>query len=1122
MSDLIDRFKNLPQGKKAQFIQNLLEKKNVLSTKGTIPVKEPGTPNVVTLAQEGLFFEWQADPDSPRYNGTGIIDISGPLDVSALEKSIQKVIERHEVLRSRYVLHEGTVLQDVQDDPYNPFRSHDLCDKTGEQKKRLFDELLEKEHLAPFDLEKGRLLRCLLIVKSQTEFSLVITMHHIIGDEQALDIFIRDLVAYYEEIVTGKKADHPECPIRFSDFSTWQRKQWTDEKIRENIVFWDEALTGDVSEVILPADTQKSVNPFAGEITGFSISPQIKSRLHEIAGGENTTVFTLLLAAYYIVLYLFSRQEDLIVTSPFSDRRWSETESLMGYMLTILLLRVRLRQDYTFRDFLGMVKNTVLEVLSHRDISPQKLSGILRKRMDFHKLIANNIAFNYIESADRKAYSINNLHISPARLYFKTAVSRLSFMLINGENGMEGLVRYTTEMYAPVFIETLITSYLAVLEIITTDISLTLKDISLALLKNSNRAVIEANNTARQWGDFKSMPDTLREQASRVPDNMALEFSGTGITYKELNEKVNGLCHRLSDLGVSKGDPVGIFLDRSFELCIAVLAVLRIGGVYFPLETSLPKKRLSFMINDVNPKIILTSGSLYSKLPEENTDTFACVENELKANPCGDDPGVSISPDNVAYIIYTSGSTGNPKGILVTHQNLFNYFNWLNTNFPLDGEASIILKTPLSFDVSIRELFWAFYSGARLVILPPGEHTDPFALADCIKSRNVRVCNFVPSMLKVFVDEGCLKACRNLQTILSGGEELVRELRDRILSEYGVKLYNFYGPAEATITSTYHMCKANEAGPVPIGKPLANVGIYILDKHFRQVPIGVNGEIYVSGAGLSRGYLNRPGLNEERFLNLTMEGQGEIRAYRTGDRGRYLPDGSIVYLGRMDSQIKVRGVRVELGEIESFLNSHESIEQAVVLHKKNTGGDNRLIAYFVPSKKNGGNTEKIVADARDFLPDYMVPSAWVPMTAFPLNDNGKIDRNALPEPKQQRQTAETGQTEPLTRIQDEIINIWKEVLKVDRVRLSDNFFDLGGHSLLLYRVRRSIEQKLQVEIGILELFEYPSVKTLAQYLAGKDDKEASLVLATEREVKGNRREMALKRKRHMQNKLGDA
>jgi amino acid adenylation domain-containing protein len=776
-----------------------------------------------------------------------------------------------------------------------------------------------------------------------------------------------------------------------------------------------------------------------------------------------------------------------------------ETEALIGFFVNTLVLRVEVEGRESFRELVRREREAALGAYGHQEVPFEKLVEELRPERDMSHTPLFQVMF-VLQNSEMPVVELAGLKLTPLEIPTTTVNFDLALAMEESEQGMFVAMHYNTDLFDAPTIARMLRHFQILLEGIAADPDRRLSSLPLLDADERRQVLGEWNDTKKDYAAAKRLHELFEAQAARTPDASALTFADEGLTYAELNRRANQLARYLRQLGVGADVPVGVCLERSLEMVVGLLGILKAGGAYVPLDPDYPVERLAFMLEDVRAPVVLTQSRLAHVLPEHGARVVQLdSEREAIAQQETDNLNVEVWEESLAYVIYTSGSTGRPKGAMNTHRGICNRLLWMQDEYGLSASDSVLQKTPYSFDVSVWEFFWPLITGARLVGARPGGHQDSGYLVRLVAEQRITTLHFVPSMLQVFLEEQDLESCDALTRVICSGEALSPQLQERFFARLGAGLYNLYGPTEAAVDVTHWTCVRGGARhrSVPIGRPIANTEIYILDAHLQPAPAGVPGELYIGGAGLARGYLNRPDLTAERFVANPF-GDAGTRLYRTGDRALFRSGGEIEYLGRTDYQVKIRGFRIELGEIEAALGAHAAVREAVVLAREDSPGDKRLVAYVVAETSAtsvAGSVDGLKSFLRERLPEYMIPSAFVSLEQFPLTPNGKIDRRALPAPEKGRAGVAAAQpyVAPRTPIEQELADIWAELLQIEKVGIYDNFFELGGHSLLLTQLASRIRKNLQVELPLRVLFDVPTVvemtTAIAEMQVGQEDSE---------------------------------
>jgi amino acid adenylation domain-containing protein len=965
----------------------------------------------LSFGQERLWFLDRLEPGSTAYNIPFALRLRGELNVEALERSLREVVRRHGTLRTTFAESGGVPFQVI--DPETRFE----LETAGGAPR-------------PFDLARGPLFRAVLTRISEDDWRLFVDMHHIVSDGWSMGILVRECAALYETFSQGRPSPLVEPPVQYADFAVWQRQRLQGEVLEAHVRRWREALEGAPALLELPTDRPR---PAVQSYRGASEPVAVRmATIRELAGREGATPFMVVLAAFEELLRRWSGQEDVLVGTPIANRTRAEVEDLIGLFVNTLVMR-RPKGPATFRELLAGVRSGALAAYTHQDLPFEKLV----EELGVERSLAHSPLFQVmlvLQNAPVTALSLAGLELSPVTVAADTV--KLDLLLSLSEDG-DGSLDFATDLFDRATAVRMLGNLRMLLEAATAEPGARLAD--LPLLTEAERAELAAwNRTVFEYPDV-CLHELIEAQVERTPNAVAVVFEGESLTYRELDERASALASRLP------ATLIGICAERSLEMVVGLVAILKVGGAYVPLDPSYPAERLAYMIEDSGVSVLLT-----------REDIAAGVGARFIAP--------RIGPDSLAYMIYTSGSTGRPKGALNSHRGIVNRLLWMQQEYGLTPEDRVLQKTPFSFDVSVWELFWPLIVGARLVVARPGGHQDPAYLVETIRREAITTLHFVPSMLQVFVEQPGVERCASLRKVMASGEALPADLAKRFFTRLpqGVELHNLYGPTEAAVDVTYHACHPGEER-VPIGRPVANTRIHILDPDGAQVPVGVAGELFIAGMQVGRGYLHRPDLTAERF----MPDENGARMYRTGDLARWLSNGEVEYLGRIDHQVKIRGFRIELGEIEARLCAHPEVREAVVLVREQS-----LVACVAPPAE---------ADLRSFLreslPEHMVPSAFVFLESMPVTPNGKADRKALALVEPDRR--ERAFTAPRTATEEILAGIWRDLLGVESVGVEDGFFDLGGHSLMAARLVSRIRDAFGVELPLRAVFEAPAMGDLA-------------------------------------------
>ncbi len=1032
----------------------------------------------MSFAQQRIWFMDQLSPGGFAYNITAGLRIEGPLDVAALERVLGEVIRRHEPLRTIFVAVDGQPVPVVQ--PAGVFRlpiidleSEPAARRESERRRRMIEE-----GRRPFDLGRGPLFRAVLYRLATTEHALQLTLHHIVADGWSLGVLADELTGLYSAYAIGT-AEPPPPSIRYADIVRRQRERLRGPAYEAQAAYWRERFTPPPPVLELPGDRPRPpVQTFDGAAETLEIPTALVEALTAFGRAQGVTLFMVMLAALDVLLHRYTGVDDIAVGTPFANRTDVTTERVIGLFANTLVLRTDLSGDPTVREVLRRVRDTTLGAFQSQDFPFERLVEMVQPVRDMSHspifqvmFLFQNIPFEPVELA--------GLTLSHLQIRTGSAKTDLALEVWETKSGLHVDLEYNTDLFDAETIRRLGGHFNRLLAEFMADPD---RPVSmLPLLSEDEWARVGTTWNATDVAIPESMAPALFESAAaRTPEAIAACFEEQNLTYRELNDRANRLARRLTGMGVGRETLVGVLVERSLDMLVAVLAVMKAGGAYVPLDPAYPRDRLEFMLTDGRIGTLITQSAATGRLALGADVRTVCVDRDA-APVAGESPANGAddpAPDDLAYVIYTSGSTGRPKGVQIPHRALANVLAGFRAIVEPDAHDVLVAVTTLSFDIAALELLLPLVSGGRVVIASREVAADPAKLMRLFSEAGATIVQATPATWRMLIEAGWQSA-PGLR-VLCGGEALPADLAVRLLAT-GAVVWNVYGPTETTIWSTAHRVE-DALGPIPIGRPIANTKVYVLDRHREPVPIGVPGELYIGGAGVARGYLARPELTAERFVPDRFAADPAARLYRTGDVVRYRADGAIEFLGRIDHQVKVRGFRIEPGEIESVLARHPAVAQAVVVAREDRPGDRYLAAYLRPV-----GATPVIAEMRAFLkeilPDYMVPSTFTTLANLPLTPNGKVDRKRLPEPEDHRAVSQAPFLAPRGRTEDAIAATWREVLRLERVGIDDNFFDLGGHSLLLVQVQAKLRAALGRDVPIVEMFQYPTIRTMAAHLS---------------------------------------
>jgi amino acid adenylation domain-containing protein len=1036
----------------------------------------------LSYAQQRLWLLAQLEPDSAAYNIPRALRLQGELDVPALRQTFNKILARHEVLRGSFDLVEGQPVQRIATHLEIDIPVVDLEELSANDREAEITRLVTAEAQRPFDLSRDAMLRTSLLRLGNQDHVLLLTMHHIVSDGWSLGILVKEMAAIYQAITEQKPVALPELAIQYADFARWQRDWLQGEVLEQQLSYWRQQLAGAPAVLNLPiAKTRPAMQTTRGSHITKTLAPELQSALIDLCRREGVTLFMTLLAAFQTLLYRYSGQEDIVVGSPIAGRNRAETEDLIGFFVNSLPLRTNLSGNPSFRELLLRVRETALGSYAHQDLPFEKIVEELQPQRDLSYSPIFQVMFA-LQNQPRVGFSLPGLNVTLLKRETDAAKFDLTLFMTETDDGLSCWLEYNTDLFAAGTITRLLDHFTVLLAAIVANPERAIADLPILSEAERQQLLVEWNDTQTDYPRNQCTHQLFEQQAERTPDAIAVAFKGRTLSYAELNARANQLAHYLRARGVGPDQLVGLCVERSLEMIVGLLGILKAGGAYLPLDPAYPRERLSFMLADGGIEVLLTQDHLLAKLPSATVTTIA-LDSEWQPIAGEDDknPESNTSAENLAYVIYTSGSTGRPKGVSVTHRSLVRLVK--ETDYAHFGPAQVFLQlAPLSFDASTFEIWGPLLNGARLVIMAPG-------LASLTELGQAIECNRVTTLwltagLFQQVAETQLENLRGLRQLLAGGDALSVPHVEKALRELSdCQFINGYGPTESTTFACCYRAKKNErfAGSVPIGRPIANTHVYILDQSLGPAPAGIAGELYIGGDGLARGYLNDAALTAEKFLPNPF-GQPGSRMYRTGDRSRYLADGRIEFLGRLDQQVKIRGYRIEPGEIEVLLTQHPGVRECVVVARGEGAGEKRLVAYIVPHPRGSVASEDLRAYLKERLPDYMIPTFCVELAHLPLTPNGKVDRESLPEPEQISSEQFVG---PHSDTERRLAAIWANVLGRDEIGVHDNFFDLGGHSLLAVRLMSEIEKEFGRSIPLVSLFQGATIAHLAGVL-GQD------------------------------------
>jgi len=1035
----------------------------------------PGESLRLSFSQQRLWFLDRLEGRSPAYNMPLAARLEGPLNRGALQRALDEIARRHSVLRSSFAANDGepTVIIREQSECLLAYfdSTSDFCER----------RLMLEEAERCFDLETDVLIRAALHRVGETSHLLFVTMHHIVSDGWSLGIFIRELAALYEAFSAGREPTLVELPIQYTDYANWQRRRLTAEVLERQLDYWRNELHGVPDFINLPLDRPRPpVQTYRGSSHSFAIDADLGRRLQEFCHASDITLFMAWLTAFSVVLSRYSGQDEVVVGTAVANRGRPEIESLIGLFVNTLALRIDLFGDPTVRELVGRVRETCLRSYEHQDVPFEQVVEAVKPARNLSHSPLFQVSFDMQDDAAGEV-RMDQLALLPLQQEAVSSKFDLGLSVEQSRGGLSAVLVYNSDLFDAETIERFAEHFVVLLRDLTVRLNAPVSELRMMGEVEREQILFRWNDTQQLLPANCTLPALFDEQANRSPDRIAVTAGNHSLSYAELLGRANQLASYLRTLGVSRESLVAVFVDRSLDLIVGLLGIMKAGGAYVPLEPSYPRNRLADMLEDARPAVILTQKHLTSDLPASSAHVvyLDCVESELSAESPLDGPAT----DNRAYVIYTSGSTGRPKGVQISHRSLVNFLCSMRREPGLKADDMLLALTTISFDIAALELFLPLIVGGRVVVADRATALDPQKLAKAIEQEGVTFVQATPATWRMLLDVGW-RPPRPMR-IASGGEALPGELARR-LRNLGLEVWNLYGPTETTIWSAARrvpdLDQISRDSVDPIGPPIDNTQLYVLDSHLSPQPVGIPGELYIGGEGLARGYLNRPDLTAEHYRPDPFSKQPGARLYRTGDLVRRLRGGEIEFMGRLDNQVKIRGFRIELGEIESALLRHDAISQAIVVTRESGLGEKQLAAYVVPAIKSAPATEELRAFLKLKLPEFMIPTSFVFLESLPQTPNGKVDRKALPAPERSRPDLRAIYQAPRTKTEKEIAAIWKVVLDIKQVGIDDNFFDLGGHSLLMTRVHSQL-RAVAPNLSLVELFQYPTVRTLAAKIA---------------------------------------
>lgn len=1071
-----------------ELLELLLKEEGIdLSQTLIIPEKRESNTFPLSFAQERLWFLQKVEPHNTFYNKANAIRLEGDFNINAFIKALDFIAQRHEILRTTFPSIEGQPYQVI-----HPVRTPDLCvvdleELSAPRQESEQSRLCAEETNTPFDLENGTLLRTKLLRLNQSKLTLLLCSHHIILDAWAGEILVSELVTLYNSFSKSEPSPLQDLPVQYADFAAWERSRLQGEILESELTYWKQSLSGSLPILRLPSDRpRQSVQTANGARVRLEISKQITDTLSLLGRQEGATLFMTLLAAYKALLYRYTGELDILVGTPIANRNRKELEGLLGMFSNTLVLRTKLAGNITFRELISRVREVALGGYAHQGLPFEKLVEELNPVRSLSHTPLFQVWFA-LQNTDASDIEMSSISFSAIEVDSRASQFELTLDLSQTPSGLKGSIDYNSDLFDEETIERMASHYSSLLKDVCLNPDKKLFEIELLEAQERFMLLAQFNGATAAFDRSARISDLFSRQAESSPEAIALEFESLQLSFRELDRRSNQLARCLRQLGTGPEVKVGICMRRSIEFYVSLLAALKAGGAYVPIDLNHPRQRQIYMLEDAQVEILLTRRTDYTvtlqrQLPIIEVDhqwdeICAASAERLESNALG---------DNTAVIMYTSGSTGHAKGVEITHSNIVNYSQIVAEEFGLSGNDRMLQLASAGFDVSIEETFPLWIRGGTVVSCAERAALSGRELVAQLQARKITVVElptaYWESILKQMTGS---EGIGDLRLVIVGCEGVKRHLYEE-WKKLPIALMQVYGLTETSVTTTVYKDGAEKAtggSMLPIGRVVRNTEVYILGEAEQISPIGIAGEIYIGGPGLARGYFGKPDLTARRFVPNPFSHEPGARLYRTGDIGRYLADGNIEFLGRTDDQVKLRGYRIEVGEIEATLKLHEQVADAVVVIKHDSSGDRRLVAYYVRQDGLSSNLSDMRSFLKERLPSYMVPSIFVRLDAMPLTSNGKVNKPGLPEPKIHDSHSDTDFIAPSNNLERTIAEVWQDCLRTEKVGRNDNFFDLGGHSLMTFQVQNKLEQIMGMEIPVIDLFKFPTISSLAEHIS---------------------------------------
>jgi amino acid adenylation domain-containing protein len=1034
----------------------------------------------LSFSQERLWFTDRLE-GSLQYHIPTVLRLNGAVDIAGLRHALGTIVGRHEVLRTVFIEDEAGVYQHLKQ-----AEGWELETVNGSGYKEDAEGLegyIKRLIRKPFDLSKDYMLRAVLIQLEEQDYVLLVTLHHIASDAWSTSVIVKEVVELYSSWQEGRQSQLLPLWLQYSDYAIWQRNYLQGKVLDDKVGYWKEKLEG-VVPLDLPVDYDRSlISGKGGAVASLRIEKEISLGLKHLSKQWGCSLFMTLLAAFKVLLHRYSGQQDICVGTSIASRPQKELEGLVGFFVNTLALRDEVRSDMSFTDLLEQVRVTTMGAYEHQEVPFEKVVEVVAKERDTGRSLLFQVMLVFANTPEVSQLKLGEVQLSSRRYESNLSKFEITFFITDTGNGLHITAEYSTELYSRQTIERMLGHYKELLSVVIKLQGQKIGDLRMLSVGEELELVKGFNSSSVEYPEERSIVSLFEEQVEKTPEASAVVFAGEELSYRELNRRANQLSHYLRQKGVREDTLVGLCVDKGIDMMVGMLGILKAAGAYVPVDTGFPAERIGYMLGDAGVSIVVSNSQSSIKL--EGLADVAVIELDEDCLALSNQAEENIVPaaasGNLAYVIYTSGSTGNPKGVMIEHRSVVDYVFGLNEKVQADQCKSFALVSTIATDLGNTVIYSSLLTGGALHLFSKGSVSDIEYLHKYFREHRIDCLKIVPSHWKSLSDGDDLLLPEKL--LVFGGEALQTALIERIsLTGTLCKVVNHYGPTETTIGKLLHRVDMNRRynKTIPVGKPFSNTAVYILSKELQLCPVGVGGQLYISGDGLARGYLNNEALTKSRFIkNPFSKGGSNKLMYATGDLVKYLPGGDIEFIGRVDDQVKIRGYRVELGEIESILQQSDLVSQGVVLGREDKQGNRRLVGYIVAQGQY--DKEGIVSYLHGKLPEYMIPSVLVQVEQLPLTANGKVDRKALPDPDMSEMLS--GQyAAPQSEVEKVLAGIWQDILEVDQVGVHDDFFELGGHSLLAMRLISEVRRKFAVGIEIKDLFHYVTISKLSKYL----------------------------------------